>query len=130
MNELDKKQKTGKILLVDDEEIIHLTLKRLFSHEDYFIDHAYSGSEALEKLNETYDLVICDVIMPGMNGITVLKEVHKRKYKAEVIMLSGFAGKEHEEEAKANKVSHFFYKPIDDIISFKNAVSSVMSLER
>ncbi len=128
-NEISTTSKAGKILLVDDEEIIHLTLNRLLNQEKkYDIDHAYSGKEALEKLNNSYDLIICDVIMAGIDGITILQEVKNKKYKAEVIMLSGFASQKHEMEAKTNNTLYFFHKPIDNITTFKAAVAEAINL--
>jgi DNA-binding response OmpR family regulator len=69
-----------KILLVDDEESIHLLYREELEEQGYAVHSALSGEEALDELNIVApDLVILDINMPGMNGIDVLrriKEVH------------------------------------------------------
>jgi two-component system, response regulator, stage 0 sporulation protein F len=69
-----------KILLVDDEESIHLLYREELEEDGYEVYSALSGEEALEKLSIiSPDLVILDINMPGINGIDVLrrmKEIH------------------------------------------------------
>ena len=116
-----------RILLVDDEEIVHLTISRILSSNNYELEHAYSGNEALNKLEKSYDLVICDVKMPGISGITVLKEIKNKHSNTKIIILSGYASKEDEEEALSNNALHYFTKPIENITEFKQFIYKAVS---
>ncbi len=80
-----------KILLVDDEESIHLLYREELEEEGYEVHSALSGEEALEKLNIiSPDLVILDINMPGMNGIDVLRRLKEINQKLPVILSSAY----------------------------------------
>jgi len=80
-----------KILLVDDEESIHLLYRDELEEEGYEIHSALSGDEALEKLDIlSPDLVILDINMPGLNGIDTLREMKERRPAMPVILSSAY----------------------------------------
>lgn len=77
-----------RILIVDDEELIRSVIKEYCDSNNYETDEATSGKEALDKLkNDLYDLMILDIMMPEMDGYTLLKEIPK-EYKVPTIVLS------------------------------------------
>ncbi|WP_110927568.1 response regulator transcription factor [Bacillus massiliglaciei] len=77
-----------KILVVDDEERIRRLLKMYLEREDYIIDEAENGDTALEKaLENEYDLILLDIMMPGKDGIEVCQEIRKEKA-TPIIMLT------------------------------------------
>ncbi|WP_042346286.1 response regulator transcription factor [Bacillus massiliigorillae] len=77
-----------KILVVDDEERIRRLLKMYLEREDYVIEEAEDGNEALLKANATdYDLILLDIMMPGKDGIEVCRELREKK-STPVIMLT------------------------------------------
>ncbi len=80
-----------KILLVDDEESIHLLYQEELEEEGYRIFSAFSGEEALEKL-ETLDadLVILDINMPGMSGLEALRQIKEINQSLPVILCSAY----------------------------------------
>ena len=66
-----------KILVVDDEDNIRLAIKEYLEHENYLVDEAVNGNDALDKIeNNKYDLIILDLMMPKMNGFDLLKNIH------------------------------------------------------
>ncbi|MDQ0161492.1 response regulator transcription factor [Aeribacillus alveayuensis] len=76
------------ILVVDDEERIRRLLKMYLEREEYNIEEAENGDEALEMaLNKDYDLVILDIMMPGIDGVEVCKQLREKKA-TPVIMLT------------------------------------------
>jgi DNA-binding response OmpR family regulator len=80
-----------KILLVDDEESIHLLYREELEEEGYVVHSALSGEEALEKLSIINpDLVILDINMPGMNGIDVLRRMKEINQNLPVILSSAY----------------------------------------
>ncbi|MGN1401254.1 MAG: response regulator transcription factor [Bacillus sp. (in: firmicutes)] len=77
-----------KILVVDDEERIRRLLKMYLERENYLIDEAENGNEALQKATANdYDLILLDIMMPGKDGIEVCRELREKK-STPVIMLT------------------------------------------
>ena len=69
-----------KILVVDDEELIRNVIKEYLMMENYTVDEAGDGQEAIEKAkNNDYNLIIMDIMMPKMDGYQVCKEIKKTK---------------------------------------------------
>lgn len=80
-----------KILLVDDEDSIHLIYSEELEEEGYEVHSALTGEEALEKLKTiSPDLVILDINMPGMNGIDVLRQMKENNPDLPVILCSAY----------------------------------------
>ena len=80
-----------KILLVDDEESIHLLYREELEEEGYEVHSALTGEEALDKLHIiTPDLIILDINMPGMNGIEALRRIKEINPKVPVILCSAY----------------------------------------
>lgn len=76
-----------KILIVDDEIMIRTVIKEYCLAEGYWVDEAENGKEALEKLNNNdFDLIILDIMMPKMDGFSMLKQLPNRNMP--VIILS------------------------------------------
>ncbi|MFB9076976.1 sigma-54-dependent transcriptional regulator [Flavobacterium procerum] len=82
----------SKILIVEDEAAIRRVLVKILSEENdsYQVDEAEDGVSGLEKIkNNDYDLVLCDIKMPKMDGVEVLEEVKKIKPEIPMVMISG-----------------------------------------
>jgi response regulator RpfG family c-di-GMP phosphodiesterase len=80
------------VLLVDDEESILNSLRRLLRGQPYQLLIATSGAQALELFEQhKVDLVLSDARMPGMDGATLLAEVHKRDPQCMNLLLTGYA---------------------------------------
>ncbi|MCA0982975.1 response regulator transcription factor [Halobacillus yeomjeoni] len=78
----------AKILVVDDEERIRRLIKMYLEREDYLIEEAEDGEEALTKaMNEDYDVILLDLMLPGKDGIDVCRELREKKA-TPVIMLT------------------------------------------
>ena len=84
-----------KILVIDDEELITKSLFRLLSKEGYSATIAKSGMEAIEKIKVgEFDLIICDVRMPEMDGVTILQKIREIDDKVAVIMLTAYPNRD------------------------------------
>ena len=80
-----------KILVVDDEAPVRDLLGDLFKKEDCLPVGCGSGEEALTILKEeTFDVVLLDIKLPGMSGLDVLKEIRQKYTKLPVVMITGF----------------------------------------
>jgi two-component system, NtrC family, nitrogen regulation response regulator NtrX len=81
-----------KILVIEDEPAIRRVLVKILSEENdnYIVEEAEDGLQGLEKIkNEDYDLVLCDIKMPKMDGVEVLDAVKKIKPETPMVMISG-----------------------------------------
>ena len=78
-----------RILLVDDEPDIRDQLGHMLTKQKYIIDTAANGEEALDKVfDQPFDLIILDIMLPQMDGLTVLKEIRHAKIGTSVLMLT------------------------------------------
>ncbi|MEZ5427427.1 MAG: sigma-54 dependent transcriptional regulator [Pyrinomonadaceae bacterium] len=84
--------KKGTILVCDDEEIMRDVLETILSGAGYKVDLAKTGEEAIEAYeNKTYDVVLMDVSMPGMGGLTALEQIIKMDDEAVILMITAYA---------------------------------------
>lgn len=105
---------TAKILIVDDEEIVIRSCRRILGDSMYVLDSTHDGQDALRKVDETeYDLIVLDIMMPGTDGLEVLQQVKERHPDVDVIMMTGLS--EIQTAVKAMKLGAFDYlsKPFD-----------------
>jgi len=102
-----------KILIIDDERAIRNTLKDVLSYEKYKVDVAIDGIEGLEMANATsYDLILCDIRMPQMDGIEVLGELQKIT-ESPIVMISGHGNIDTAVDAIKKGAYDYISKPID-----------------
>ncbi|MFH1148510.1 MAG: response regulator [Pseudomonadota bacterium] len=86
-----------KILIVDDEESIHLLYREELEEEGYQVLSAMDGEEALRIFETTpVDLVVLDINMPGMKGIDVLRQIKAKKPTLPVILSSAYSEYKHD----------------------------------
>ena len=84
--------KKGSILVCDDEEIMRDVLETILTGAGYKVDLAKTGEEAVEAYEQkTYDVVLMDVSMPGMGGLTALEQLIKMDSEAVVLMITAYA---------------------------------------
>ena len=86
---MNKENTKASILLVEDEENLHETLKLNLEMEGYSVTSAYNGSEAMKIVEEEYfDLIIMDVMLPEMDGISVTENIRLKNNDVPVLILS------------------------------------------
>jgi CheY-like chemotaxis protein len=105
------------ILVVDDEHDVVRLMSTLLKHMGYQTQAAYSGEEALKVSAETPpDLVILDVMMPGIDGLEVLRQLksHDRTAKIPVVMYSAASGDDYQFRAKASGAVDYWVKASTD----------------
>ena len=105
-----------RILIIEDEEPIRRVLVRILSEEDrqYEITEAIDGKKGFDLLQKgTFDLVLCDIKMPNMDGIEVLQKTNSKKISTPFIMLTGHGNVETAVEAMKLGAYDFISKPPD-----------------
>ena len=114
------------ILIIDDEKAIRKTLTEILSFEGYKIDEAADGEEGLKKFKEkTFDLVLCDIKMPKMDGIEFLEKAGEVNADVPIIMISGHGNIETAVEAVKKGAYDYISKPPDLnrlLITIRNAM--------
>lgn len=109
-----KSNNNFKILVVDDEIEYREVLEMILCENGYIIETACSGEEALEKLeNDSFDLILSDLIMEGMDGIQLLKEIKKKYADTEVIIVTGYGTVQNAVEAMKKGAFTYFIKSHD-----------------
>jgi DNA-binding NtrC family response regulator len=115
----------AKILVIDDEQSIRNTLREILEYEKFDVDDARDGLEALELVDQKeYDVILCDIKMPKMDGIEVLDHILK-KTETPVIMISGHGTIETAVEAIKMGAYDYIAKPLDLnrlLITIRNAM--------
>lgn len=116
----------SRILVIDDEQSIRNSLKEVLEYEKYEVDLASEGREALEMFEKNqYDVVLCDIKMPKMDGIEVLDEIYKQTTDIPIIMISGHGNIDTAVESLKKGAYDFIEKPLDLnrlLITIKNAL--------
>lgn len=106
-----------KILIVDDEPNIVLALRVLLEDQGYDIEYCYDGTSALEKLvSFSPDLVLLDVMMPGVDGYTVAKNIRNNQdaEHTNIIFLTAKGTKDDKMEGYDSGAEYYIVKPFDN----------------
>ena len=118
-----------KVLIVDDERAIRNSLGEILGDEGYEVETAEDGAVALQKVEkEKFDVIFCDIKMPGMDGIEVLGKLTEMGIDAAVVMISGHADIDTAVECIKRGAFDFVQKPLDlnrILITIKNATEKV-----
>jgi two-component system, NtrC family, nitrogen regulation response regulator NtrX len=116
----------SNILIIDDEKSIRKTLSEILSYEGYKIEEAGDGEEGLKKFQEkVYDVVLCDIKMPKMDGLEFLDKAGESNPDVPVIMISGHGTIETAVEAVKKGAYDYIAKPPDLnrlLITIRNAM--------
>jgi two-component system, NtrC family, nitrogen regulation response regulator NtrX len=116
----------SNILIIDDEKAIRKTLSEILSYEGYKIDEAGDGEEGLRKFREKeYDVILCDIKMPKMDGIEFLEKAKEANPDLPIIMISGHGTIETAVEAVKKGAYDYISKPPDLnrlLITIRNAM--------
>ena len=116
----------SKILVIDDERSIRNTLKDILEYEKYEVDLAEDGIKALDKIKAaSYDVILCDIKMPGMDGIEVLEKFQELISDTPVVMISGHGNIDTAVESIKKGAFDYIEKPLDLnrlLITIRNAM--------
>ena len=105
-------EKKAALHVVDDEPIIHEVLSQLLTTEGYEVELSSSGEEALEKYSSrSFDLTLLDLLMPGLDGIEVLKSIKKIDPQAVIIIITAYASVESAIAAMKMGAYDYIQKP-------------------
>ncbi len=103
-----------RLLIVDDEDGLRTLLRSEMELHGFEVGEADGGNMALEMLKKgTFDIVLLDILMPDISGISVLREIRSAKIPAKVIMLTGVNELKLAQESIQLGANDFLTKPVD-----------------
>ena len=119
-----------KVLVVDDDPIVGMSIDRILSPRGYAVISAINGSEALDKLaREDYDVVYTDIKMPGMDGLEVAARIKASRPWLPVVIVTGYGTDANEARARDIGVAGFLRKPLSPEMVETSAADALLAPE-
>lgn len=103
---------TMKLLFVEDEKRLCQTIGKYFKEKGYTVDLCYDGNDALDYIYGTeYDAIVLDIMLPGLDGISILKRIRAKKIKTPVLLLTAKSAIEDKVDGLDNGADDYLTKP-------------------
>jgi two-component system, NtrC family, nitrogen regulation response regulator NtrX len=122
-----------KLLIVDDEKNIRSAMRDILEFEEYEVDEAQNGEQGLSMIQrDNYDVVLCDIKMPTMDGLEMLSKAGNLGKHTQFIMVSAFSDSETINKATELGAFDFISKPPDlnrQLVSIKNAIQKSVEIQ-
>ena len=120
----------NKILIIDDEKVIHESLKLILSDLACEIDSVYTPTEALTKIQTSqYQLIICDYNLGNTKGTDLILKAQKDGFKGKIVMMSGNPEIKDRFKIFQKDVLAMFEKPFKDIFEFKKTIDLFLEIK-
>ena len=120
-----------RILIVEDEKDLVMILSEMLSMEGYCVDYSYDGAEGLDNaLSGIYDVIILDIMLPKMDGISVLSEIRRNNINTPVLMLTARSEIEDKITGLDNGADDYLTKPfsVEELLARLRVVERRMAL--
>jgi DNA-binding NtrC family response regulator len=102
----------GKVLVIDDEDIVLKSVNKILSEENYEVDVSSSGRQGIDRaIERSYDVVLSDIRMPDIGGMRVLRDIKRAKPSLAVIMITGYASVQSAVQAMKLGAADYLEKP-------------------
>ena len=126
-------QQKVKILAIDSDEIILKSIRKVFGNDediDFVITTCNTAMEGLKLIrNDIYDLVLLDLVMPGINGIELMKRIKKINPDIPIVILSGYSSKSSYSDVISNGAENLLLKPFTTT-ELKSVVSNIIRTDK
>ncbi len=118
---------SARLLIVDDEADIRDMLSRNFRFRGFEVETAADGVEALKILSKKrIEIVISDIMMPNMDGVTLLREIRLHYPMVRIIMITGYVTLDNALACMGNGAETLVFKPLADLTELNDAVSRAL----
>jgi len=108
------KENKGKILIIDDSATNVFLLQTLLEEQGYIVFFAYNGQEAIKYIDEQkFDLLLLDIMMPGIDGYDILEKLSSEQSKTPVIMVTAKDDRDSEKKARDMGATDYVTKPVN-----------------
>ena len=116
------------VLIVDDEQDVADTIRRRLRVENVVAETCQDPREAIERMRQhLYPIAVCDIKMPGMDGIELLRRLKQVNPLCNVIMMTGYSSMANVIDCLGSGAVDYFVKPFQDIASLVEAVNEARS---
>ncbi len=112
------KEGLARILVADDDIMVRTAVSKILEMFGHQVDTVVNGREVIETVNETYDVIILDINMPGMDGFETIGELNRLELEIPVLFLTGAGSMDYAVKAINLGAYDFLTKPIEDIDIF------------
>jgi putative nucleotidyltransferase with HDIG domain len=120
-----------EILIVDDNESLCNVLATVLTDEGYRVIQVYRGDDAVEELKKrSFDLVLLDLVLPGVDGMDVFREIREKYQSTDVITITSYTSTESAVEALRMGAQDYLTKPLDDLDIVTEVVSRTFENRR
>jgi DNA-binding NtrC family response regulator len=107
-----KSMEKGKVLVIDDEDIVLKSVNKILSEENYEVDVSSSGRQGIDRaIERSYDIVLTDIRMPDIGGMRVLRDIKRAKPSLAVIMITGYGSVQSAVQAMQLGAADYLEKP-------------------
>lgn len=116
-----------KILVVDDDEVVRLSHQRSLAGAHYHVVAVWNGDQAMRAMErQPFDVILLDLRMPGMDGMSVLRMIKDRWPETEVVIITGYPSLETVKEAVEAGACEYLTKPVgpDEVINAANGAAT------
>jgi ATP-dependent Lon protease len=126
-----KNQQKSRILIVDDEEVARNNLQHYFSGMGHTVQVAVNGLDALQQVEESdhFDVMITDLKMDKMDGLTLIDKISKASPETSVIMVTGYATVANAVDAMRKGATHYLSKPVQ-LDKLKETVEEILQKQK
>ena len=122
-------EKVYKIAVVDDEnEILETISEYLTKYGNYDVTTFINPLIALSSIDESYDLILLDIMMPQMNGLEVLEKLIEINPNQKVVKMTAYSTLDKVLKSHKEGATHYFMKPFESMKALENKISNVLSL--
>lgn len=116
-----------RILLAEDEEVLRMLVVDTLEENDYQVDEASDGIEAVQLFNDNnYDLIVLDFMMPGLTGLEVIHHIRQKNKEVKILMLSAKSQQFEQEKVIEAGANYFMAKPFSPM-ELKNKVEDILN---
>ncbi|MCM3603582.1 response regulator [Robertmurraya korlensis] len=116
-----------RILLAEDEEVLRMLVVDTLEEEEYGVDEAADGTEAVQLFDENnYDLLVLDYMMPGLTGLEVIDHVRQKNKEVKILMLSAKSQQYEQEKVIEAGANYFMAKPFSPM-ELKDKIEDILN---
>ena len=119
-------QKPSKILVADDDVLVRTTVSKVLEMFGHKVTTVPDGTDLIEIVDDSFDVIILDINMPGMDGFETIKVLNERNYEIPVLFLTGAGSMDYAVKAINLGAYDFLTKPIEDLDIFNVKVSRAL----